>query len=116
MRIDAWTLRCLFNRGKYLSQIESGELVALHSRESPIRSDGSKTVQVYYGRPDSRFLVVRLQWVQDMNGRILGSGQKDPKHLYVQEHAIRSRESLAGENRTRAGTYRGAAMIGSGTK
>ena len=87
-RVDAWTLRCLFNRGRYSALIASGELTPLHMRQSQVRPDGSKTVQVYYGYAATTFLTVRLQWVEDSNGRILGSGLKDPKHLYIQEHGI----------------------------
>lgn len=81
MTVDAWTLKCLYNRSDYPQRIESGEFVSLYEKSSKPRANGERTVQVYYGRPTDRFLMVRLQWFENAEGEILRSGLKEPKHM-----------------------------------
>lgn len=87
MPVDAWTLRCLYNRSDYAVKIAVGVLVALHREVFARRSDGSCTVQVYYGTASPRSLRVRLQWFESAAGEILRSGQKDPKEMYLERDA-----------------------------
>ena len=80
--VDAWTLRCLYNRSDYALQIASGRFVELHRESSPPRN-GSTTIQVYYGLAEGRLLMVTLQWFEGVNREILRSGAKDPKQFYA---------------------------------
>jgi hypothetical protein len=83
INVDAWTLKCLYNQSDYAQRIASGEFVPLHEESSKWRADGERTIQVYYGRPSDRFLMVRLQWFENEQGEITRSGMKEPKHLYL---------------------------------
>jgi hypothetical protein len=82
--VDAWTLRCLFNRSDYGKRLASNELVEL-MREHGKWRNGVRTVQVYYGLEDDgvKVLFVTLQWFENEHSEILRSGFKDPKQFYV---------------------------------
>src|SRR5688572_26721795 len=80
--IDSWTLRCLYNRGKYQALLHSGVLVELR------REPSTRSVQVYYGyKTDSgQTLVVKLHWhFREVDGNVIES-ERDPKALYVERH------------------------------
>jgi hypothetical protein len=81
--VDAWTLRCLYNRSDYAEQIASGVFTPLLKESFRVGADAS-TVQVYYGTTSPRFALVRLQWREGRNGEILQSGLKDPKQMYAE--------------------------------
>jgi hypothetical protein len=80
--VDAWTLKCLYNRSNYGAQITTDSLVELHRHQSPFRSNGTRTVDAYYGPSATRDLIVRLQWFENERFEITRSGQKDPKQIY----------------------------------
>ncbi len=86
LEVDNWTLRCLCSHYRIWEKIDAGILEPIWKRQSAIRPDGSSTFEFYYAYRGSKELVVRLQWAEDSEGNILGSGMKDPKNLYLKEH------------------------------
>lgn len=79
--VDAWTLKCLYNRSDYAKRITGALFVELHRQPSKWRN-GSRSVQAYYGPMETRELMVTLQWFENERLEILRSGQKDPKQIY----------------------------------
>jgi hypothetical protein len=86
--VDAWTLKCLYNRSDYRNRVESGQFVELYRESSKRRTNGEMTVQVYYGRSDDRLAMVRLQWFENEHGEIVRSGMKEPKWMYLDGFAF----------------------------
>lgn len=81
--VDAWTLRCLYNKSDYAARIASKDFTVL-LRETGKPRNGSITVQEYYGLAAGRVLMLRLQWFEDEFGGIFRSGLKDPKQMYLE--------------------------------
>ena len=93
MTVDVWTLRCLFNRGRFWERANAGEFVEELQRSHPASAKynlgpGGISREVYYRDPASRFPVFRVHRLESAGGIIGASGRPDPKQLYVAEHGI----------------------------
>src|SRR5262245_40241174 len=83
--IDAWTLKCLYNTSDYPRRVLAEEFVPLWTESSKPRGpDGERTVQVYYGLPADKLVLVKLQWFENSAGEITRSGWKEPKWMHFE--------------------------------
>lgn len=84
MRVDVWTLRCLFNEGRYQERMLAGEFrVTEKSRPAPPLSgfsQGTISKEVYY--IDGQTEIARVHQYERADGTLVASRKPDPKSLY----------------------------------
>ncbi len=82
-RVDAWELRCRFNRARYVQMVQRGELIAKLDRTNPSRSGPPNTFhqQWYYIHPVSGDQMARVSQFVYADGTI--ARPPDPKFLFL---------------------------------
>ena len=93
LTLDLWTIRCLFNRGRYQERAAAGEYSevlgkAVNAAPKYNLGPGGKTRAVYYRDPRTNVTVFWIHRLEYADGTLGASGKPDPKMLYVSEHGV----------------------------
>ena len=83
IRVDAWTLRCYFNRAQYRQKSLTGEISTREARRgSPPKALGyAASVETYYLEKGTGIELARTHHYELADGSMVG--RPDPKALYL---------------------------------
>ncbi|MBI3046986.1 MAG: hypothetical protein HYY76_01620 [Acidobacteria bacterium] len=86
--VDAWTLRCLFNRGRFPERIGAQEFIRTpgKARRAPAKynlGEGGVSREVYYRDAGTGRLVVRVHQFEKADGTLRDGDLPDPKELCI---------------------------------
>jgi len=85
MRIDAWEMRCRFNRALYYEKVLTGELVAILNHTNPSRKGPPNTVhkEYYYRLTPNGDNLARVSQFVNPDGTLAAGRLPDPKELFL---------------------------------
>ena len=105
IRVDAWEMRCRFNKARYWERAQRGELDAVLDRRNPATTGGppnSIQEQWFIYEPNNGPQLARISRFLDQDGNEIRSA--DPKDLVVD--GIRYRQHSGQDRRKREPEYR----------